>query len=90
MVTLKHSNFLIKLENPIKELNRSFVVDITLHQIEEEILKNYTADFEMIGTSVVGENLRSTHIRFRNIIEYENHFHSINDGCDSERTVFNG
>ena len=35
-----------------------------LHEIENDIIEDSTAEFEMVGTLKIGENLRKTHIRF--------------------------
>ena len=32
------------------------------------MLKDYTGEFEMFGSLVIGHQIRQTHIRFRNII----------------------
>ena len=41
----------------------------------------------MIGTLVIGENVRNTHIRFRNIIDYDSYINSIDQGYDSEDAI---
>ena len=44
----------------------------------------------MIGTLVIAENVRNTHIRFRNINDYESYINSIDQGYDSEDAIYNG
>ena len=55
----------------MKYLNKIQVVNKNLHEIENEILRNYTGDFEMVGSLKVGDQSRQTHIRFINIDDYE-------------------
>ena len=43
----------------------------------------------MVGTSKVGNQIRQTHIRFRNISDYEAYFKSIDEGYDAEDALFN-
>ena len=44
----------------------------------------------MIGSLKVGDQLRQTPIRFRNIDEYESYINAIDDGYDAEDAIFNG
>ena len=63
---------------------------MNLHEISNDILKNYTRDYEMVGTLVIGNNLRNTHFRFTKTNEYEAHSKSIDQGYDSVDSLFNG
>ena len=44
----------------------------------------------MVGTLKVGDQIKQTHIRFRNISEYEAYINSIDQGYDAEDSIFNG
>ena len=44
----------------------------------------------MVGNSKVGDQTRQTHIRFRNIPEYEAYINAIDDGYDVQDAIFNG
>ena len=44
----------------------------------------------MIGNLKVGDQIRQTHIRFRNISDYEAYINSIDQDYDSEDAIFNG
>ena len=44
----------------------------------------------MVGTLLIGDQLRQTRIRFRKAIKYEAYFNSIGEGYDAEDAVFNG
>ena len=44
----------------------------------------------MVGNLKVGDQILPTHIRFRNISEYEAYINSIDEGYDTEDAIFNG
>ena len=44
----------------------------------------------MVGSLKVGVQSRQTHIRFRNIDDYESCINSIDEGYDAEDAIFNG
>ena len=44
----------------------------------------------MVVTLTVGDQIRQTHIRFRNISNYEAYINSIDEGYDAEDSIFNG
>ena len=44
----------------------------------------------MVGTLLVGDQLRQTHIRFRNLDDFENYINSIDQDFDSDDSIFNG
>ena len=71
LVNIKYANDHNKLENALKELNKIQVIDKKLHEIKNEILQDYDGTFEMVGTLIVGDQLRQTYIRFRNMIDFE-------------------
>ena len=58
-----------KLESELREVNKIRDVDLNLHDIKEKFLVDYTGDFEMIGTLIIGENVGNTHIRFEKLIQ---------------------
>ena len=53
-------------------------------------MQDYDGTFEMIGTLIVGDQLRQTHIRFRKLIDFETYIDKIDDGYDSDDSIFNG
>ena len=55
-----------------------------LHEIKQEILVDYTGEFEMVGNLKVGDQIRQTHIRLRNIFEHEAYINSIDEGYDAK------
>ena len=44
----------------------------------------------MVGNLKVGDQIRQTYIRFRNIGDYESYINAIDQDCDSEDAIFNG
>ena len=44
----------------------------------------------MVGRENVGDQIRETHIRFRNVAVYESYINAIDEGYDAEDTIFNG
>ena len=64
----------------MKGLNKIQVVNKNLHEIKQEILKDYVGGFEMVGSLNVGDQNRQTHIRFRNNTDYEAYINSIDGG----------
>ena len=74
----------------MKALKKIQVIEKKLHEINQKILLDYTGDFEMIGKLSIGDQIRETHIRFRNITEYEAYINSIIEGYDAGDAFFNG
>ena len=90
LVNIKYANDPNKLKNALKELNNIQVIDKNLHEIKNEILQDYDGTFEMVGTLLVGDRLRQTHVRFRNISDFEAYINSIDERYDSDDSIFNG
>ena len=78
------------LQSALKELNKIQVIDKNLHEIKQEILIDYEGVFEMVGNLKIGDQIRQTHIRFRNIDDFEAYINSIDQGYDSDDCIFNG
>ena len=53
-------------------------------------MQDYEGEFEMVGNLKVGDQIRQTHIRFRNISDYEAYINAIDQDYDSEDSIFNG
>ena len=71
--------------------NRKYVNGLNLHEIKNEILEDYTGDFELIGSMLVGEVEQKTNIRFKNVDDFESYINAIdNSGYDSEDVIFTG
>ena len=90
LVNIKYANDPNKLQSELKELNKIQVVNKNLHEIKHEILQDYDGTFEMIGTLIVGDRTRQTHIRFRNMDDFEAYINSIDEGYDADDCIFNG
>ena len=71
--------------------DRHYVNALNLHEIKNEILEDYTGDFELIGSMLVGEIEQNTNIRFKNVDDFESYINAIdNSGYDSEDVLFTG
>ena len=90
LVNIKYANDPNKLQSELKELNKIQVVNKNLHEIKQEILIDYVSVFEMVGNMKVGDQIRQTHIRFRNMDDFEAYINSIDQDYDSDDTIFNG
>ena len=90
LVRIKHANDPNKLENALKELNKIKVVYKNLHEMKHEKLLDFEGVLEMVGNLKVGDQIRQTHIRFRNISDYEAYIIAIDQDYDSEDGIFNG
>ena len=44
----------------------------------------------MVGTLKTGDEIPQTHIKFRNIIDYERHINAIDQDYGTEDAIFNG
>ena len=90
LVQIKYANDPNKLQSALKQLNKIEVINKNLHEIKQEILEAYTGEFEMVGNLKVGDQIRRTHIRFRNLDDFEAYINSIDQDYDSEDAIFNG
>ena len=90
LVNIKYANNPNKLQSELKKLNKFQVVNKNLHEIKQEILQDYIGEFEMVGNLKVGDQIRQTHIRFRNMDDFESYINSIDEGYDADDCIFNG
>ena len=90
LVQLKYADDLDKINNALKYLNKIQVVNKNLHEIKQEMLVDYSGEFEMVGNLKVGDQIRQTHIRFRNRDDFESYINSIVEVYDADDCIFNG
>ena len=90
LVRIKYSDKPDKLQSALKELIKIQVIDKNLHEIKQEILQDYVGTFEMVGNLKVGDQIRQTHVRFRNMDDFEAYINSIDEGYDADDCIFNG
>ena len=90
LVRIKYADNPNKLESALQELNKIEVIDKKLHEIKNEILQEYVGAFEMVGNLKVGDQIRQTNIRFRNMDDFEAYINAIDEGYDAEDAIFNG
>ena len=71
--------------------DREKVNGLNLHEIENDFLEDYTGDFELIGSMLVGEIEQKTNIRFKNVDDFDSYINAIDyKGYDSEDVIFTG
>ena len=70
--------------------NKIYVNNLNLHEIKNEILHDYTGDFELNGKMIIGPIERKTNIRFKNMDDFENYINAIDVDYDSEDVIFTG
>ena len=66
------------------------VNDLNLHEIKNEILQEYTGDFELKGKKVIGSIEHKTNVRFKNMDDFERYINAIDMNYDSEDVTFTG
>ena len=71
-------------------MNKIQVVNKNLHEIKCEILRDCAGENEIVGRFKIGDQIRTTHIRFKNITDFEPYINSIDEGYDAEDAIFNG
>ena len=71
-------------------MNKIQVVNKNLYEIKQKISMDYTGEIEMVGNLKVGDQIRQTLIRFRNIADYEAYINAIDERYDAEDAIFNG
>ena len=90
LVQIKYADNPNELHSALKELNKIQVIDKNLHEIKEEILQDCIGTFEMVGNLKIGDQIRQTHVRFRNMDDFEAYINSIDQDYDSDDSIFNG
>ena len=74
----------------MKKLNKIQVFDKNKHEIKQERIEDFFGEFEMVGNLKVGDQIRQTHFRFRNISDYESYINAIDQDYESEDAIFKG
>ena len=90
ILKIKYSNYPYKLQSSLKELNKIQVNNKNLHEIEQKILVDYTGEFKRVVYLKVGDQIRQTDNRFRNMVDFESYNNAIDEGYDAEDAIFNG
>ena len=70
--------------------NKLYVNNLNLHEIRNEILQDYTGDFELNGKMINGPIEHKTNIRFENMNDFENYKNAIDVDYDSDDVTFTG
>ena len=53
--------------------DKNYVNNFNLHEIEIEILQDYTGKFELNGLLIIGTSEHKTNIRFKNMDDFESY-----------------
>ena len=61
-----------------------------MHEIKNKISQDYTGDFELNGLMNIGHIEHKTNLRFKNMVDFENHIKAIDVDYDSEDVTFTG
>ena len=61
-----------------------------MHEIRNEILQDYTGDFELSGLLIIGPIEQKTNIKFKNMVDFERYINAIDIDYDSEDVTFTG
>ena len=89
-----------KIENVVEDIdicrcfeltttNKRYVNGLYLNETTSGFLEDYTGDFELIGSMMIGEVEQKTKTRFRNVDDIETYFKAAdNGGCVSEDVIF--
>ena len=67
-----------------------YVNNLNLHEIKNEILEDYTGDFELIGKMIIGPVEHKTNNRFKNMDHFEIYINAIDIDYDCEDVIFTG
>ena len=67
-----------------------YVNGLNSHEIRSEILRDYTGEFELNGSMVIGPVEHKRNIRIRNMDDFESYINAIDIDYDSEDVIFLG
>ena len=70
--------------------DRKYVNGLNLHEIKNEILEDYTGDFELIGKMIIGPIEHKTNIIYKNMEDFGNYINAIDVDYVSEDVTFTG
>ena len=90
MVKTKSANIPSKLQSDLKELNKIQGVCKNLYENNNEILLDYNGEFDMVGRLKIADQTRKTHIRYKNITDYESYINAIDQDYESEDAIVIG
>ena len=61
-----------------------------MNEIKNEILQDYTGDFELNGLMIIGSIEHETNVRFKNMDDFESYIKAKDVDYDSEVVTFTG
>ena len=70
--------------------NKIYVNGLNLHEIRNQILQDYTGDFELSGLMIIGPIEHKIIIRFKKMDDFESYINAIDVDYDSKDVTFTG
>ena len=70
--------------------NKIYVNNLNLHEIKNQILQDYTGDFDLNGKMIIGPIEQETNVRYKNMDDFERYINAIDIDYDSEDVTFTG
>ena len=61
-----------------------------MNETKNEVLQDYTVDFELNGKTIIGPNEHKRNIRYKNMDDFERYINAIDIDYDSEDVTFTG
>ena len=73
IVKTKYANNPNNLQSQLKKLNKIHLIDENLQEVKNGLLREHAGEFEFVGRIKFSEQISETHIRFRNIGDFESY-----------------
>ena len=70
--------------------NKIYVNNLNLHENKNQFLQDYTGDFQLNGSMIIGPIEHKTNIRFKNMDDFQSYRNAIDVNYDSEDVTFTG
>ena len=70
--------------------DKTYVNGLNLHEIKSEFLLNYTGDFALNGSKIIGPTEHKTNIRSKNMDDFQNYINAIDIDYGSGDIYFTG
>ena len=61
-----------------------------MHEIKQEKLVDFTGEFQVVGKLSLGDQIRETQFRFRNMDDFKSSVNAIDEGYEAKDAIFIG
>ena len=61
-----------------------------MHEIKQEILVDFTGEFQVVDKLSLGDQIRETQFRFRNMDDFKSSVNAIDEGYEAKDAIFIG